>query len=447
MNTPLPSSLSVLPARPRRGARPALLLTVLLLLAALLPTTSRATAVEIDYIVAVVNEDVITWSELESRLGQVRQQITQRGGQLPDMDRLRRQVLERMIQEQLQLQMAKIAGIRVDDETVTRVLENIAGENGMTLSQFRAMVERDGTPFATLRENVRKEITIARLRKRRVEERITVTDSEVKNQLAKMGARPTEYHLAHILIATPEAPSPDALARTRARALEVLERVRGGADFAQTALAVSDGQDALAGGDMGWRKLGQLPTAFTDIVAKMQPGEISDLIQTTNGWHIVKLLEVRNNRQPKIVQQTLARHILIRPNALLSDDAARQKLAQLRERILAGEDFALLARTFSDDKASAVDGGSLGWTMPGSLVAAFQKQMDTLRPGEISEPFKTRFGWHIVQVMSRRQKDISAELARREAREQIRKRKTEEAITNWLRRLRDEAYVEVRLDQ
>ena len=222
MNTPLPSSLSVLPARPRRGARPALLLTVLLLLAALLPTTSRATAVEIDYIVAVVNEDVITWSELESRLGQVRQQITQRGGQLPDMDRLRRQVLERMIQEQLQLQMAKIAGIRVDDETVTRVLENIAGENGMTLSQFRAMVERDGTPFATLRENVRKEITIARLRKRRVEERITVTDSEVQNQLAKMGARPTEYHLAHILIATPEAPSPDDLARTRARALEVL---------------------------------------------------------------------------------------------------------------------------------------------------------------------------------------------------------------------------------
>lgn len=430
-----------------RPAATLLGLCLVLLTALALPRQAAATAVEIDYIVAVVNEDVITWSELESRLQQVSKQILKRGGQLPDTDRLRRQVLERMIQEQLQLQMAKIAGIRVDDDTVTRVLENIARDNGMSLSQFRATVEREGTPFAKLRENVRKEIIVARLRKSRVEQRITVTDSEVENQLAKMGAAPTEYHIAQILIATPEAPSPEDLARTRARAQEILQRLRDGADFAQTALAVSDGQEALTGGDMGWRKLGQLPTPFTDVVPKMQPGEVSSLIQSTNGWHIVKLLEVRNNRQPKIVQQTLARHILIRPNALLSDDAARQKLAALRERIVAGEDFATLAKAFSDDKASAAEGGSLSWTTPGSLVPEFQQQMDTLGPGEISAPFKTRFGWHIVQVMSRRQQDISAELERREAREQIRKRKTEEAITNWLRRLRDEAYVEIRLEQ
>ncbi len=426
---------------------PASLLLALALAAPGLPRLAVATPVEIDYIVAVVNEDVITRTELEARVTEIRAQITRRGGQLPDMERLRRQVLERMIQEQLQLQMAKIAGIRVDDETVTRVMENIARNNGMTLSQFRELVEREGTPFAVAREKIRKEIIIARLRKSRVEDRVTVTDSEVENQLAKMGAGPTEYRLGQILIATPEAPSPDDLTRARARALEVLQRLRGGADFAQTALAVSDGPEALAGGDMGWRKPGQLPEAIAEAVAKLKPGEISEPIQTTAGWHIVRLLEIRNDRRPKIVPQTLARHILIRPNALLSDEAARQKLAEIRQRIVAGEDFALLARNFSDDKASAAEGGSLGWTTPGSLVPEFQQQMDALRPGEISEPFKTRFGWHIVQVMSRRQKDISAELARSEAREQIRKRKTEEAIANWLRRLRDEAWVEVRLEQ
>ncbi len=421
-----------------------------LLLLALLPAAAGARVVPLDHIVAVVNDDVITATELDHRMTVIKRQFARRNARLPADDILRRQVLERMIQEQLQLQLARSIGIRVDDETLTTVLSRIARDSGMDLLQFRRALEADGLDFAEFRENVRNEIIIDRLRQQRVERRISVTEQEVKNQLARMErdrASQLEYRLAHILIALPEAATPEVVAETRRRAEKVLEKLRGGADFAATAAAVSDGQKALEGGDLGWRRAGQLPPAFASAVEKLAPGEVSGLIRSSSGFHILKLVDRRRGGKRHVVEQTLARHILIRTDAVTSDEQARSRLADLRRRILAGEDFGELARRYSQDKASAVEGGSLGWTEPGRLVPRFQQAMDALKPGQISEPFRTRYGWHIVQVMARRQQDLTEKMREREARMLVHRRKTEEAVRDWLRRLRDEAYVEVRLDE
>ncbi len=421
-----------------------------LLLLALLPAAAGARVVPLDHIVAVVNDDVITATELDHRMTVIKRQLARRNARLPADDILRRQVLERMIQEQLQLQLARSIGIRVDDETLTTVLSRIARDSGMDLLQFRRALEADGLDFAEFRENVRNEIIIDRLRQQRVERRISVTEQEVKNQLARMErdrASQLEYRLAHILIALPEAATPEVVAETRRRAEQVLEKLRGGADFAATAAAVSDGQKALEGGDLGWRRAGQLPPAFASAVEKLAPGEVSGLLRSSSGFHILKLVDRRRGGKRHVVEQTLARHILIRTDAVTSDEQARSRLADLRRRILAGEDFGELARRYSQDKASAVEGGSLGWTEPGRLVPRFQQAMDALKPGQISEPFRTRYGWHIVQVMARRQQDLTEKMREREARMLVHRRKTEEAVRDWLRRLRDEAYVEVRLDE
>ncbi len=421
-----------------------------LLLLALLPAAAGARVVPLDHIVAVVNDDVITATELDHRMTVIKRQLARRNARLPADDILRRQVLERMIQEQLQLQLARSIGIRVDDETLTTVLSRIARDSGMDLLQFRRALEADGLDFAEFRENVRNEIIIDRLRQQRVERRISVTEQEVKNQLARMErdrASQLEYRLAHILIALPEAATPEVVAETRRRAEKVLEKLRVGADFAATAAAVSDGQKALEGGDLGWRRAGQLPPAFASAVEKLAPGEVSGLIRSSSGFHILKLVDRRRGGKRHVVEQTLARHILIRTDAVTSDEQARSRLADLRRRILAGEDFGELARRYSQDKASAVEGGSLGWTEPGRLVPRFQQAMDALKPGQISEPFRTRYGWHIVQVMARRQQDLTEKMREREARMLVHRRKTEEAVRDWLRRLRDEAYVEVRLDE
>ncbi len=421
-----------------------------LLLLALLPAAAGARVVPLDHIVAVVNDDVITATELDHRMTVIKRQLARRNARLPADDILRRQVLERMIQEQLQLQLARSIGIRVDDETLTTVLSRIARDSGMDLLQFRRALEADGLDFAEFRENVRNEIIIDRLRQQRVERRISVTEQEVKNQLARMErdrASQLEYRLAHILIALPEAATPEVVAETRRRAEKVLEKLRGGADFAATAAAVSDGQKALEGGDLGWRRAGQLPPAFASAVEKLAPGEVSGLLRSSSGFHILKLVDRRRGGKRHVVEQTLARHILIRTDAVTSDEQARSRLADLRRRILAGEDFGELARRYSQDKASAVEGGSLGWTEPGRLVPRFQQAMDALKPGQISEPFRTRYGWHIVQVMARRQQDLTEKMREREARMLVHRRKTEEAVRDWLRRLRDEAYVEVRLDE
>ena len=388
-------------------------------------------------------------SELEDRLRLVKQQLAARQAEIPDDDTLRRQVLDRLILERLQLQLADQNNIRVDDETLNASLGNIARENGMTLTEFRKVLERDGQDWARFREDLRNQIRINRLRQQMVGNRINVTEQEIDNLLANeaaWGDRGREYHLAHILISTPEGASPEQIAETRRKAEEVLAELRAGADFARTAIAHSDDRNALEGGDLGWRKAAQLPDLFADAVRKLEPGEVSDLIRSPSGFHIIKLIETRGDER-KVVTQTHARHILLRPDALQSREQVLTRLQQLRERIIGGEDFATLARANSQDKLSAARGGDLGWVNPGDLVPRFEEAMNRLQPGEISQPVETRFGWHLIQVLDRRSHDRTEDFRRAQARDFIQRRKMDEELELWLRQLRDEAYVEIRLDQ
>ncbi len=442
-----------LPYRIRRWREEAMLACMALLLAAPLPLIAAVSPPlqPLDRIVAIVNDDVITATELEQRIDLLEQQLRQQGGARPPRDVLRRQLLERLILTRIQLQLADATGIRIDDETLNTTLTNIAAQNNLTLSEFREVLEADGFDFAQFREEIRQEIIIRRLRQRQVESRITVTEQEIDNFLINQraqGKADEEYRLGHILIALPEAASPEEIRTARARAEEVLARLRAGEDFAATAIAVSDGQQALEGGDLGWRKAGQLPTLFADRVRDMAVGDLAGPIRSPSGFHLIKLLDKRHG-QRHVVTQTRARHILIRPltraDGSRDDDAALAQIRRLRERLLAGEDFAELAQAFSDDKASAIDGGDLGWVSPGQMVPEFERAMTALAPGEISEPVKSGFGWHLIQVLERREHDDTETRARNQARNQIFQRKVEEAAANWLRRLRDEAYVEYRL--
>lgn len=406
--------------------------------------------VELDYVIAVINDDVLTNSELEDRIQLVVKQLEEKKTKLPPRDVLKRQIIEQLIMEKIQLQRAQKVGIRVNDETVNKVVTNIARSNGISLDEFRNILLKDGFDFEDFREKVRNEIIVKQLRQRRVENRVNVSPQEIDNYLASQKNRKgtdEEYNLGHILISLPETANAEQIQKAKQKAEEVLKKLRDGADFQQMAVAVSGGQQALKGGQIGWRKAAQMPTLFADTVPQMEVGAYSDLIRSASGFHIIKLQDKRSDTKRHIIEQTLARHILIRPNELRSNNEVKQRLELLRERIINGEDFSILARSNSDDKASAADGGSLGWVSPGMMVASFEEQMGRLQPGEISQPFTTRFGWHIVQVMSRRKHDNTEELQRLQARNNISQRKTEEAVENWLRRLRSEAYVEYRFNQ
>lgn len=403
----------------------------------------------VETIVAVVNDDVITRTELDDRLRAVKDQLRSRPSPLPPDSVLERQVLDRMILASLQLQLADRNGIRVDDDTLNRTIERIAQNNKLSLPEFRKILEKEGYDFASFREDIRREILISRIQQRQINDRIQVTEQEIDNFLATQRARGNtgaEYHLAHILIAVPDAASSERIQAARKRAEDVLAKLRAGADFQQTAIALSDGQQALKGGDLGWRKLGELPTLFVDPVSHMKAGAISGLIRSPSGFHIIKLLEQRNDER-HIVTQTHARHILIRTDELTDDAAAQAKLRELRQRIKDGADFAELAREFSADPANASSGGDMGWVNPGEMVPAFEAQMNKLASGQISPPFKTGFGWHIVQVLERRRHDNTDTFVRGQARNTIRQRKTEEELQSWLARLRDDAYIENRLSK
>ncbi len=426
-----------------------LLCCFLLSLSALAAEPSKPEAVELDSIIAVVNNDVITRVELENRLQLVKKQLGART-QLPDDAILRKQVLERMIMEKIQLQVAKRSGIRIDDETINRVIENIAKDNKLNMEQFRQVLARDGMAFADFRENIKNEMIINELRKRQVNNKVSVSEQEVDNYLANQANiknQQEEYRLSHILVATPEAATPAQIQKARSRAEALRERILKGEDFASIAIGDSDGPQALKGGDLGWRKADQMPTFFSRIIENMKVGDISQPLRSASGFHLIKLMDKRTQEQSHEVQQTLARHILIKPNQIVSNEDARKRLQNLRTRILNGEDFAQLARAHSADTASAAEGGSLGWTNPGTMVPQFEEQMNKLEPGQISQPFRTQFGWHIVQVMSRRKHDDSEQFIRNQARMVIGKRKAEEAAQNWLRRMRSESYVEYRFNQ
>ncbi len=405
--------------------------------------------VPLDRIVAVVNDDVIMQSELETKIRTVRGQLQQQGTQLPPASILERQVLDKMVQTRIQLQIAQRTGVKVDDESLNRTISNIASENQVSLSQFREILEQDGYNYERFREDIRNEITLSQLRKRQVDNRIVVTEKEIDNFLVNQefqGTTQTEIQISHILLALPSAATPDELAQVRQVAHQVREDLLSGADFADTAKTTSDGGNAENGGDLGWRKMEDVPSLFADYLPDMEKGDISELIQSPSGFHIIKISNIRSDEK-NIVQQTHARHILIKPDDLISSTQARDKAEQLKVRIENGDDFALLAKGNSDDPGSAIKGGDLGWQTPGALVPEFQKAMDSMEPGLVSKPFKTDYGWHILEVIERREHDNSESVKRAKARYAIRNRKLEEAMQNWTRQLRDEAYVEYRLDE
>ncbi|MDH5470092.1 MAG: peptidylprolyl isomerase [Gammaproteobacteria bacterium] len=400
----------------------------------------------LNQVVAIVNDGVIVSSELGAAIVEIEKQLQSRNTQVPSRDVLAKQVLERLVVEKLQLQIAEQGGMTIDDNTLNEEIRTLARENGMTLADFRAVLERDGYDYPAFREDLRKQLLIQQTRRQMVGSRIKVSDQEIDNLLASAsGKTDVEYHLAHILVSIPEAASPEQIAAAESRASKLLERLRGGADFASTAIAESDGQTALEGGDIGWRSIGQMPSLFVEPVKLMQAGQVSDLIRNSGGFHIIKLLEKRGDER-HIMRQTLARHILLTPDILNTDEENLARIRQLEIRLRGGEDFATLARSNSQDTVSAARGGELGWLSPGDTVPEFEVAMNALAPGEISAPVKTSFGWHLIQVMERREHDSTEEFERNQARKLIRSRKYDEELLLWLRRLRDEAYVEYRLD-
>lgn len=409
---------------------------------------SAIAGVPLDRIVAIVEDDVIMQSELENKLRTVRDQLEQQGTQPPPASALERQILNQLVLTKLQLQLAERSGIKIDDETLNKTISNIAASNQVSLEQFREILEKDGYNYEQFREDIRNEMTVSRLRQRHIENRVSVTDREIDNFLTTeevQGSVEAEYRLSHILIATPEASSPEMIEQTKLVAQKVLNDLKDGQDFAELAATVSDGQNALNGGDLGWRKRSQIPTIFVDYIEDLKEGEVSELIQSPSGFHIIKVSGFRSSEK-HIVTQTKVRHILIIPNELLTSEDARLRLDQIKLRLEGGEDFAILAQAHSEDTVSAAEGGDLGWVSPGDLVPKFEDQMNRLQPGEISEPFESQFGWHLVQVLDRREYDNTEDSKRGRAREIIRQKKIEEASQNWLREMREEAFVEYRLD-
>jgi peptidyl-prolyl cis-trans isomerase SurA len=410
--------------------------------------TTPSRIVAVDRIVAVVNDEVLTSNDLNERVQLVIRQLQRQGGQLPPADALQRQILERMINDLVQVQMAKENGIKVDDATLDRTIERIAQENNLSVPDFRKALERDGIRYPRFREDIRNEILLARLREREVENSIVVTDAEVETEIAREAKEATgdsEYRLAHVLVLVPSQANNDQIEQRRRRALVALSELRRGANFAQVAATYSDAPDATQGGTLGWRPSGRLPSLFLESLERMQPGEVSDILRSPNGFHIVKLLEKRGRAAVQGVQQTRVRHILLRAREGLTEADARDRLMKVRERIVAGADFGELAKTTSED-ASASKGGDLGWVSPGDTVPEFEKAMNALRDKEVSQPVQTPFGWHLVQVMERRSDEMSADRKKVAARQSIRARKADEAYQDWLRQARDRAFVENRLD-
>ena len=405
----------------------------------------------LDRVVAIVNDDIIARSELEARLNRVRRQLRQSGTTPPAPDALRRQVLERMILFRVQLQIARESGIRVDDEMLNRTLLRLAEQNGLPLRQFRDAIERDGYDFAEFREEIREEVMIAEVRRLRVENQINISQRDIDDYISMMESRGTEadrhrYRIGHILIAVPDGASSEEIGAARERAERVLAEIRNGADFANMAVTYSDGQQALEGGDLGWRQASALPTVFGDAVLALEVGDVSEPIRSASGFHLVKLADKRGSER-QMIRQTRARHILIALDDLTDDTEARRQLSVLRERIVNGEDFGELARIHSNDSGSASKGGELGWIDPGNTIPVFERMMDSLDSGAISEPFKSQFGWHVVQVLERRERDGTETSRRAEARRKLRARKIEEHTQAWVRQVRDEAYVEYRFDE
>ncbi len=401
----------------------------------------------LDYIVAVVNDDVIVNSALQNEIQLITNEWRKKNRRLPQGKNLEKQVLERLIVNTLQLQLAERTGIKVDASLLNEQLRQIAAQSGDTLQSFRRKMEAQGYSYKQFRKQIKDQLIIRRLQKRQVVNRITITAREIDNFMAnqvQQGTVNQEYHILHILLTTPSTPSPAKIKAKQQEAKNVLKKLQQGADFRTVAAEVSDGRKALEGGDLGWLKAGELPTIFSRIVNQMADGEIRGPFRDASGFHIIKLLEKKGGQQ-SIIIQTNARHILIKTNALMSDLDAKKRLERLKYRIEQGDDFAELAKAYSEDMVSAANGGSLDWVSPGDLVPEFEEVMEKLSENQVSSPFKSRYGWHIIQVLKRRKHNNTAKALRNKATQQIHQRKVEEELRSWLRKLRDEAYVEYRI--
>jgi peptidyl-prolyl cis-trans isomerase SurA len=399
--------------------------------------------------VAVVNDDVITRLDLDERVRFAYLQLKQQGTPPPPREALEKQILDRLVIDRVQLQLAKETGLRVEDGDLDKAIQRIAQDNKLTVPQLRETLEKDSVPFARFREDIRNEIILARLREREVDNRISVTESEIENFLSTQQAqagRSDEYNLSHILVTVPENASPEQIQARRTRAEQALEQIQKGADFRQVAATISEAPDSLQGGAMGWRDAARLPSLFVDALKSLPVGGLSPILRSSNGFHILKLNDRRGSTSPVIVRQTHARHILIKTNELVPEAEARRRLVALKERLDNKADFAELARLHSEDSSSS-KGGDLGWLSPGDTVPEFERAMDALAPGQISDPIQTPFGWHLIQVLERRNADMSQEHQRLEARKALRARKSDEAHQEWLRQLRDRAFIEYRLEE
>jgi peptidyl-prolyl cis-trans isomerase SurA len=409
---------------------------------------ASSSGVLLDRVAATVNEGVVLASELDEQIEQITERLRAQNLELPPQNVLRQQVLERLVLQELQMQRAERAGITVSDETLNNALRDIAEQNRIPLAELPDALAAQGLDYASFREGMRKELAMQMLRQRDVIARINVSPREIEQFLERQKKAPSErneYNISHILIAVPQAATPEQLEEAERKAKEVYEKAQAGEDFSRLAVAYSNAQTALEGGSLGWRKGPELPTFLSENVASMKAGEVTQPIRTPSGFHIVRLNELRGDQQV-IVNQVHARHILIKPNELQDDATVEQKLNTIRDRILnKGENFAAVASVVSEDPGSASEGGDLGWAGPGAYVPEFERQLAQLQPDEISQPFRTQFGWHIIQLLGRRQFDSTADIIKQQAFQALRESKADEETELWLRRLRDEAYVEYKL--
>jgi peptidyl-prolyl cis-trans isomerase SurA len=403
----------------------------------------------LDRVVAVVNEGVVLQSELDTQTREIEARLRTQNVALPPESVLRGQVLDRLVQEEIQQQHAERAGIRVSDEQVNAALEDIAKRQNLTLEQLPQKLASDGVNYAQYRTELKREIARQILRQRDVVQRIVVTPRELDQYLEhqkKTASAANEYDVAHILIAVAQDAKPAQLAQSSKLAHEVDSRARSGEDFGALAVTYSQSESALEGGALGWRKGTELPTFLADVIARMKPGDVSDVLQTPSGFHIVKLIDTRAAGGAQIVQQVHLRHILLKPTEIEDDATVEQKLARWREQVVSGkEEFAVFAKTYSQDTGSAVNGGDLGWTEASAFVPEFAGAVASLKEGEISQPFRTQYGWHIVQLLGHRNFDNTNEAARERAFQAMRDSRVEEATELWLQQIRDESYVELRL--
>ena len=426
-----------------------ILLPALLVLAVVLTSPGHAQESDLqtlDQVLAVVNNSVVTQTDLDREMHTIIQQSRQNKQPLPTDEKLRKQVLERLILQQVQIQQAKRMGLKITDDQLNSRLRRIAASNKLSLEEFRQRLIEDGFNYPKFREDVRRDMLIQQVRKRLVENKISISEQEIDEFLdanKQETDKQTEHHLRHIQIAVPEGADAATIGAAKERAEALLARARGGENFSSLAIAESNGQNALEGGDLGWRTFNQIPARFAAALEDMQPGDTSDVLQSAVGFHIIKL-EAKRGEAKHVVRQTHARHILLKTNVIRDEKTAKTTLETLRERALQGDDFGELAKAHSEDYASAGAGGDLGWYSPGKMVRAFEEAANELEINAISEPFESPYGWHLLQVLARRDEDNTAEYLRTVARENLLGRKAESEIELWVRRLRDEAFVEYR---